>query len=56
MTPNLLLCAGPLARCPGCRTPLDGGPVLYRCHTCRHAVAAADVDTAYHARVAGAAA
>ena len=38
---------GPLARCPGCGTPLDGGPVLYRCKTCRQAVQAADVDTEY---------
>ena len=46
---------GPLARCPGCGTPLDGGPVLYHCETCHHAVSAADVDTDYHAPRAAAA-
>lgn len=45
----LPLRTGPQARCPGCGTPLDGGPVLYRCQTCRQAVPAADVDTEYHA-------
>ena len=49
MTPNLPLRAGLLARCPRCGAPLDGGPVLYRCETCHRAVAAADVDTEYHA-------
>jgi len=39
---------GPLARCPGCGTPLDGGPVWYHCQTCRRAVPAADVDIDYH--------
>ncbi|HUK67969.1 MAG TPA: hypothetical protein VLW50_04300 [Streptosporangiaceae bacterium] len=56
MTSNLPLRAGPLALCPGCRTPLDGGPVLYRCQTCRQAVSAADVDTGYHAPAGKAAA
>ena len=40
---------GPLAQCPGCGTPLDGGPVLYRCQACHRAVLAADVDIEYHA-------
>ena len=39
----------PLARCPGCGTTLDGGPVLYRCQACRRAVPAADIDIEYHA-------
>ena len=51
-----LLRSGPLARCPGCGTPLDGGPVLYRCQTCHHAVPAADVDTEYHVPLEGTAA
>jgi DNA-directed RNA polymerase subunit RPC12/RpoP len=51
VTPILLPLFGPLARCPGCGTPLDGGPVLYRCQACRRAVPAADVDTEYHAPV-----
>ncbi len=47
---------GPLARCPGCGTPLDGGPVWYRCQACRRAVPAADVDTDYHLPAGSAAA
>ena len=47
---------GPLAQCPGCGTPLDGGPVLYRCQACRRAVSAADVDIEYRAPVMTAAA
>ena len=38
VTSILLPLFGPLARCPGCGTPLDGGPVLYRCQACRRAV------------------
>ena len=45
----LPLRAGPVARCPSCGTPLDGGPVLFRCQACRRAVPAADVDAEYHA-------
>jgi hypothetical protein len=55
VTPLLPLC-GPLARCPGCGTPLDGGPVLYRCQACRLAVPAAYVDVEYHAPAGKAAA
>ncbi len=55
MTPTMPLRAGPLARCSGCRNPLDGGPVLYRCQTCRRAVSAADVDIGYHAPASDAA-
>ena len=51
-----LLRTGPQARCPGCGTPLDGGPVLYCCQTCHHAVPAADVDTEYHVPLEGTAA
>ncbi|MFD0687342.1 hypothetical protein [Actinomadura fibrosa] len=35
--------AGPVRRCPACRSVLDGGPVLFRCPRCEHAVHAADV-------------
>lgn len=35
-------------RCPFCRTPLDGGPVRYRCEPCGKALMAADLDTEYH--------
>ncbi|MGI5288011.1 hypothetical protein ACQEVF_32365 [Nonomuraea polychroma] len=35
--------------CPRCRTPLDEGPVVFRCATCRRAVPAADLDTEFHA-------
>ena len=33
----------PVAICPRCSTPLDEGPVVYRCATCRRAVPAADL-------------
>ena len=33
----------PVARCPRCSTPLDEGPVVYRCATCRRSVPAADL-------------
>jgi hypothetical protein len=56
VTPILLPLFGPLAQCPGCGTPLDGGPVLYRCQACRRAVPAADVDVEYHAPAGKAAA
>lgn len=36
-------------RCPRCHTPLDEGPVLYRCSHCRRAVWAAELDVEYHA-------
>lgn len=36
-------------RCPRCSNPLDEGPVLYRCNTCRRAVPEADVDVEFHA-------
>jgi hypothetical protein len=36
------------ARCPACGTPLDGGPVLYRCQPCGAAVWAADLDRDFH--------
>jgi len=39
VTPMLLPLYGPLALCPGCGTPLDGGPVLYRCRACRRGCA-----------------
>src|SRR5260370_32878734 len=39
--------AGPVAECAGCGTPLDGGPVWYRCPACRRAVPAADVDVEF---------
>lgn len=35
--------------CPSCRTPLDGGPVRFRCEPCGKCVMAADLDTEYHA-------
>ncbi|MFG2002118.1 hypothetical protein ACGFNU_23500 [Spirillospora sp. NPDC048911] len=40
--------SGPVKRCPSCRTPLDGGPVRFRCHPCGTPVMAADIDTEYH--------
>ncbi|WP_433138985.1 hypothetical protein ACQPZ8_38070 [Actinomadura nitritigenes] len=39
--------AGPVKRCPSCRTPLDGGPVRFRCEPCGRSVMAADLDTEY---------
>lgn len=39
---------GPAKLCPACRTPLDGGPVQFRCNPCGRAVHAADIDTEYH--------
>ena len=53
MHPAVPLRAGPLAQCPDCGTPLDGGPVMYRCQTCCQGVLAADVDTEYHAAATG---
>ncbi|MFI7468674.1 hypothetical protein [Nonomuraea sp. NPDC049646] len=44
------------ACCPRCSTPLDEGPVLYRCSNCRRAVPAADIDTEHHASTAALAA
>ncbi|MDP4501096.1 hypothetical protein [Nonomuraea turcica] len=38
--------------CPRCSTPLNEGPVLYRCGNCRRAVPAADLDTEFHAHTA----
>jgi len=35
----------PVAICPRCSTPLDGGPVLYRCENCQRAVPAASLRT-----------
>lgn len=35
--------------CPTCHTPLDGGPVRFRCPSCRKAVMAADLDHEAHA-------
>lgn len=46
--PRRTLHAGPVKRCPTCRTPLDGGPVRFRCHPCGASVMAADLDTEYH--------
>lgn len=46
--PRRTLTAGPVKRCPTCRTPLDGGPVRFRCHPCGVPVMAADLDTEYH--------
>lgn len=40
--------AGAVKRCPSCRTPLDGGPVRFRCEACARSVMAADLDTEYH--------
>ncbi|MBO2456574.1 hypothetical protein [Actinomadura violacea] len=40
--------AGPVKRCPTCRTPLDGGPIRFRCEPCGRSVMAADLDTEYH--------
>ncbi|WP_255708071.1 hypothetical protein [Microtetraspora sp. AC03309] len=33
------------ACCPRCDTALDGGPVLFRCDTCKKSVYAADLRT-----------
>jgi hypothetical protein len=38
-----LLRSRPVALCPTCTAPLDGGPVLYWCAPCRVSVQAADV-------------
>ncbi|SNS13484.1 hypothetical protein SAMN05443665_1001151 [Actinomadura meyerae] len=46
--PHRPLHAGPVRQCPTCRTPLDGGPVRYRCEACGRSVMAADLDTEYH--------
>lgn len=46
--PRRPLHAGPVKRCPSCRTPLDGGPVRFRCDPCGTPVMAADLDTEYH--------
>ncbi|WP_433328219.1 hypothetical protein [Spirillospora sp. CA-294931] len=45
--PRPLLRTGPVKRCPTCRTPLDGGPVHFRCEPCGRAVMAAALDTDY---------
>ncbi|WP_433516478.1 hypothetical protein ACQP2T_13450 [Nonomuraea sp. CA-143628] len=37
------------SRCPRCSTPLDEGPIIYRCAHCRRAIPAADLDTEFHA-------
>ncbi len=34
-------------RCPHCGTPLDDGPVLYRCNRCQCSIYAADLDTEF---------
>lgn len=47
-TPRRRLRAGAVKRCPTCRTPLDGGPVRFRCEPCGRSVMAADLDTEYH--------
>ncbi|MFG2002095.1 hypothetical protein ACGFNU_23380 [Spirillospora sp. NPDC048911] len=39
--------AGPVKHCPSCHTPLDGGPVRFRCYPCGTPVMAADLDTEY---------
>jgi hypothetical protein len=36
---------GPVARCPACDGPLDGGPVSYYCPVCQRGVMAADART-----------
>ncbi|CNE52387.1 Uncharacterised protein [Mycobacterium tuberculosis] len=46
--PCRILHAGPVKRCPTCRTPLDCGPVRFRCEACGRSVMAADLDTDYH--------
>jgi hypothetical protein len=38
---------GPVALCPACCLPLDGGPVVFICGTCGRGVMAADVSTEY---------
>ncbi|SFP66736.1 hypothetical protein SAMN04489713_11666 [Actinomadura madurae] len=45
--PRRTLHAGPVKRCPSCRTPLDGGPVRFRCHPCGVPLMAADLNTEY---------
>ncbi|TDC72517.1 hypothetical protein, partial [Actinomadura sp. 7K507] len=45
--PRRPLHAGPVKRCPSCRTPLDGGPVHFRCDPCGRSVMAADLDHEY---------
>src|SRR5260370_42130871 len=47
--------AGPAAECAGCGTPLDGGPVWYRCPACRPPGPAADVDVEFPTPQTGAA-
>ena len=42
---SILLRTRPVAISPRCSTPLDEGPVVYRCATCRRAVPAADLRT-----------
>lgn len=40
------------ARCPIHGTPLDGGPILYRCRTDDgHQVRAADLDHEFHSPI-----
>ncbi|TDD74839.1 hypothetical protein [Actinomadura rubrisoli] len=34
----------PARHCPNCETPLDGGPVQFRCPACQRGVHAADID------------
>lgn len=46
--PRLPLRAGMVKRCPSCRTPLDGGPIRFRCDPCGRPFTAADLDTEYH--------
>lgn len=48
VAPRRTLHAGPVKRCPACRTPLDGGPIRFRCDACGRSVMAADLDTEYH--------
>ncbi|WP_157430029.1 hypothetical protein [Actinomadura oligospora] len=40
---------GAAKACPTCHTPLDGGPVHFRCPSCRKTVMAADLDHETHA-------
>lgn len=47
--------AGAAKVCPSCQSPLDGGPVRFRCEPCGRSVMAADLDTEYHAHVAASA-
>lgn len=46
--PRRRLRAGAVKRCPTCATPLDGGPVRFRCDPCGRSVMAADLDNEYH--------